>query len=60
MSPWAGIPRPPDRPPLMTEPVPEQSVDDTDAGWGEQQSAAEKAEQDDDWYRGETPPHHGD
>ena len=44
----------------MTEPVPEQSVDDTDAGWGEQPSAAEKAEQDDDWYRRETPPHHGD
>jgi hypothetical protein len=43
----------------MTEPVPEQSVDDTDAGWGEQ-SAAEKAAQDDDWYRRETPPHHGD
>jgi hypothetical protein len=44
----------------MSEPVPEQSVDDTDAGWGEQQSPAEKAEQDDDWYRRETPPHHGD
>ena len=42
-----------------SEALPEQTADDTDAGWGDE-SAAEKAERDADWYRRETPPHHGD
>ncbi len=43
----------------MSESLPEQTADDTDAGWGDE-SAEEKAERDDEWYRSETPPHHGD
>jgi hypothetical protein len=39
------------------EPVREPTSDDT--GWGDE-SAAEKAERDAEWYRQETPPHHGD
>jgi hypothetical protein len=41
----------------MTEPPPEQTTDDTDAGWNEE-SAAEKAKREADWYLGERPPHH--
>ena len=43
----------------MTEPIPEQTSDDTDIGWGNE-SADEKAKRDAEWYRRETPPHHGD
>ncbi len=43
----------------MTESIPEQTTDDTDAGWGDE-SAEEKAKRDADWYQRETPPHHGD
>jgi hypothetical protein len=44
----------------VTESIPEQAGDDTDdAGWGDE-SAAEKAKRDADWYARETPPHHGD
>lgn len=34
------------------------SADETDVGWGAD-SAADRAERDAEWYRRETPPHHG-
>jgi hypothetical protein len=43
----------------VTESIPEQAGDDTDAGWGDE-SAEEKDKRDADWYRRETPPHHGE
>jgi hypothetical protein len=42
----------------LSELLPEQTADDTDAGWGEE-SATEQAERDADWYERERPPHHG-
>ncbi|MDT4939843.1 MAG: hypothetical protein QOG80_3514 [Pseudonocardiales bacterium] len=43
-------------PPRDAEPtLPEQTSDDRDVGWGD-----EPAERDDEWYRRERPPHHGD
>jgi Arc/MetJ family transcription regulator len=33
--------------------------DDTDVGWGDD-SATDRATRDAEWYRRETPPHHGD
>jgi hypothetical protein len=44
----------------MSESLPEQTKDDTEAGWGEDESAAEKAARDADWYERQRPPHHGD
>jgi hypothetical protein len=44
----------------MSESLPEQTKDDTDEGWGEEESAAETAERDADWYERQRPPHHGD
>jgi hypothetical protein len=43
----------------MSESIPEQTVDDTDAGWGDE-SVEDKTERDADWYARETPPHHGE
>lgn len=35
--------------------LPEQTRDEADVGWGD-----EPRERDEDWYRSERPPHHGD
>jgi hypothetical protein len=43
-------------PERVSEPVLEPTRDDT--GWGDE-SAEERAKRDDEWYRRETPPHHG-
>ena len=45
------------KPGPVAEPRPEPTRDDT--GWGDE-SAEEKVKRDDEWYRQETPPHHGD
>ena len=42
----------------MSEPVPEQTTDDTDVGWGERPS--EEDPDDLRRFRDERPPHHGD
>ena len=42
----------------MSEWIPEQTADDVDVGWGDDESAAEAAERDRDWYERERPPHH--
>lgn len=43
----------------MSEWLPEQTVDDTDVGWGDDEAAAEAAaNRDRDWYERERPPHH--
>jgi len=44
----------------MSEVLPEQTGDDTDSGWGDEESAADVAERDLDRYLRERPPHHGD
>ena len=48
------------RPERVGEPRPERVGEPTrdDTGWGDE-SAEEKAKRDDEWYRQETPPHHG-
>lgn len=43
----------------MSELLPEQTGDDTDAGWGDDDRVARSAERDDEWYLRERPPHHG-
>jgi hypothetical protein len=35
--------------------LPERTSDEREVGWGD-----EPAERDDEWYRRERPPHHGD
>ena len=48
------------KPDRVGEPRPERVGEPTrdDTGWGDE-SAEEKAKRDDEWYRQETPPHHG-
>ena len=42
----------------MTEPVPDQTADDTDVGWGDR--AREDDPEDVGRFLDERPPHHGD
>jgi hypothetical protein len=54
-SPTPGSP-PPQRPDEPEPPVlPDVSRDELDIGWGD-----EPGERDEEWYRRERPPHHGD
>jgi hypothetical protein len=48
---------PPDRQrqPAEQPVLPDRPQDETGVGWGD-----EPAERDDEWYRRERPPHHGD
>ncbi len=38
--------------------LPTRARDDSDVGWGDERAAS--GERDEDWYRRERPPHHGD
>jgi hypothetical protein len=44
----------------VSEVLPEQTGDDTDTGWGDDESEAAIAEREKERYLRERPPHHGD